>query len=438
MSRFVENIVGKLKGYKENSSFFSRNTGPKIVSIIFALVMWLYVMGEVNPEVIEEWKNVEVQLLNVQEMAQNGLVILGDDNFTVNVKVKGKRNELYKVNSSDIAVKADIRGFRKGVNSVPIEYTAPTSIDIEEINPKEIKVTLDEIITKQKPVIVKIVGKTTEGYEPSKPSVSPGEVIIEGPETIVNTVDSVIVNVNVGDKSEDIKNKLPLTAVNSQGKEVIGINIRESLVEVRLPIYKVKEVPILVKFEGEPKENYKITNFATTTSAILIKGPQSIVDKVNEIKTEPVNINGLEETVTQEIKLQLPSGIETPYLTEPPSIILTVEEIIKKEFEYSKDQIGLNGLNEKYIIDISSVPDSIKVEVVGVENVMKNFEKEDFQLYLNLKDLLEGKYSANLQYNLSIKADKITINPNKVDFVIKKDEELLPENTDEENTQQQD
>ena len=143
MNNFVALIKERTGMYMEKSRFFNKNFTPKVVSIIFALVMWLYVMGEVNPESIQEWKNVRVELLNIEELRQSGLTIIGQTDFTVNVRVKGKRTELNKLTSNDMRVTADLRGFKKGVNSVPLEYSAPTNIIIEDISPKEIKVTFE-------------------------------------------------------------------------------------------------------------------------------------------------------------------------------------------------------------------------------------------------------------------------------------------------------
>jgi len=426
MNSFMQATQERIRLFMERSRFFSRNTTPKIVSIIFALVMWLYVMGEVNPESIEEWKNVNVQLLNVDELKQSGLVIIGQTDFTVNVKVKGKRNDFYKISPKDMVVKADLRGYRKGVNSVQLEYSAPSDLSIEEISPKEIKVTLDEIIKKQKPVVVQQVGDAAQGFEPADAVVSPSEVMVEGPESLVNTVTMVVADVSLNNRLEDIKDKLPLKAVNREGKEVNGVEVKTKFVEVTMPMFKVKEVPIIVDLQGQPQDGFKITNTETSPGFVIIKGPRNVVDQVSEIKTKSINVDGLRETASQETTLILPDGLTTPYLETNPKVTLTIEKVLLKEFNYMKDEIAVDNLESKYKIDLSKVPDSIKVELEAEESVLKDLEKEDVQLYLNAAGLLEGKYSAKLLYNIPIKAEKIIITPDKVDFEIKLDKETLP------------
>lgn len=418
MNNFVALIKERTGMYMEKSRFFNKNFTPKVVSIIFALVMWLYVMGEVNPESIQEWKNVRVELLNIEELRQSGLTIIGQTDFTVNVRVKGKRTELNKLTSNDMRVTADLRGFKKGVNSVPLEYSAPTNIIIEDISPKEIKVTFDEIVKRQKPVIVQTVGTTVEGYEPATAIVSPSEVIVEGPETLVNTVTMVVVDVNLSDRVEDINDKFPLKAVNQEGKEVIGVEVQTKLVEIIMPMFKIKEVPIALELLGNPQAGFKISNSLIDPSSVIIKGPGSIVDQISEIKATPISVEGVVETFTQDIVLELPEGITVPYLDKTPSITLTVEQILKREFTYSKDEIGIENLESRHKLDLREVPDNINVQIEAVESVIKDLKKEDILLYINVSGLREGKYSTKLLYNMPIIPDEIVITPSTIDFEI--------------------
>lgn len=426
MNNFMKFIQDRTRWLTKRSRFFSGNTTPKIVSVIFALVMWLYVMGEVNPESIEEWKNVNVQILNVDELRQAGLVIIGQTDFTVNVKVKGKRNDLYKISPKDMVVRADLRGFRKGVNSVPLEYSAPSDISIVDISPREIKVTLDEIVKRQKPVAVQTVGEAAQGYEPATAVVSPSEVIVEGPETLVNAVAMVVVEVNLNNRLNDISDKLPLKAVNREGKEVIGVEVKTKLVEVAMPIYKVKEVPILVDLQGRPQQGYKITKVETSPGFVLIKGPANVVDKISEITTKSVKVDNLRETTSQDMVLILPEGVEAPYMEKTPSVIVTVEKIMSKEFNFSRNEIAVENLDNKYRIELGRSPDTIRVELEAVESVLKDLKREDIQLYLNVTGLEEGRYSAGLLYSMPIIPEKIVITPNKLDFEIRIDRESQP------------
>lgn len=419
MNNFVEFVSEKIKFRKESSRFFRRNTTPKIVSIIFALIMWLYVMGEVNPESIIELTNVKVQLLNVDELKESGLVIIGQKDFTVNVKVSGRRNDVYKVSPQDVVARADVRGFQKGVNSVPVETSIPPNTRIEDISPKQIKITLDEIVRRQKPIAVQPTGSPAEGFQPAKANVSPSEVIVEGPESLVDKVDRVVASVNVQDQREDIVDKLPLKPVNREGKEVNGVEVKNKYVEVTLPLHQVKEVPINLTFQGEAKEGFKIINMVPSEETIVIKGPKEIISGIAQISAKTINLNNLDKTTDQSIALILPEGVQTPYLTKSPTVRIVVEPIKTKEFLFQKDEINLRNLANGYIADLSRLPNTIKVRVNAVESMMEVIDKENMNLYIELDGLLEGKYSVNIRYHTSDQVEKVMIVPEKVDIQIK-------------------
>ena len=63
--------------------FFASNTAIKILSIIAAVVMWLYVMNEQNPQITTMIRDVPVKLLNLDD--SKFALIQDPSEFKVNV-----------------------------------------------------------------------------------------------------------------------------------------------------------------------------------------------------------------------------------------------------------------------------------------------------------------------------------------------------------------
>ncbi|QXM06649.1 YbbR-like domain-containing protein [Crassaminicella indica] len=428
----MNNIWRKIKWNIENSRFFSKNTTPKMISILFAVSLWLYVMGEVNPQSIMEINNVEVQLLNIEDLKQSGLMIMGQKDFTVNVKISGRRNEIYKISHKDILVRADLRGFHEGVNSVPVEVSAPPNAEIVDISPKQIKITLDEIVKAQKPVKVHFIGKSLEGFEPGAASISPDKVMVEGPESLVNAVTKVVADIDLSNREEDIIERLPLKAVNREGKEVSGVDVKNKYANVTLPILRVKEVPIDIAYEGEAKEGFKITNVTLSQEKIMIEGKKEIIEDIQKIKAEKIYLSGLDKTVRKEIVLILPEGVSTKGLEENPTVFIKVEPIKTKEIFFKKEEINIKDLKKDYTVDLSKLPENIKVEIRAVESMVDTINKENIKLYINGSDLSEGLYAIRIAYDINKKVEGIRVIPEEVDLIIKKREEITPTDRTEE------
>ena len=113
-------MLAKIREYYSKTRI-SKNTAPKLLSIFAAVVFWLYVMNQVNPEIIRDLENIPVKLIGVDELKSQGFEIMGETDFMVDVKVKGRRNEVLSVASDNIEIIADLRGYdKKGINNITL------------------------------------------------------------------------------------------------------------------------------------------------------------------------------------------------------------------------------------------------------------------------------------------------------------------------------
>ncbi len=415
-------MINFLKGILEKSRF-SRNTTPKIISILFALVLWLYVMGEVNPETNKVFNNLEVQLLNVEELRKSGLVIIDQEDFTVDVKITGRTNELYKISQEDIKVSADLRGFQQGINSIPLEISSPANITIEDIQPKQIKVRLDKVVKRQKPVTIKINGDPSTGFEVGELNITPTEILVEGPQTKVNDVAEVIGEINVDGKSENIRNNVPIKAVDSEGKEIAGVEVETKYVNTYLPILKIKNVELIPQIQGSVKEGYKITNIEVSPNNVLLKGKTEDLNDIVEISTEIVNIDGIESDLVTEVNPIVPDNITTPRLYELPKLKVEVEKIESKEFTFNTTEISINNLDNDLSTNIGHLRGEVKVRISDVRSILEEIKRSDLELVINAENIKEeGSYEATIEINKDMAFENIEIFPNNIQIdVYRKD-----------------
>src|SRR5690625_6765 len=82
-----------------------------LISIVFAIFLWSYVMGATNPTIRREYRNLPVELINEETLQNNDMVIVEPKEPTVNVTLSGPRNEINKVQPRDIIVQVDLARF---------------------------------------------------------------------------------------------------------------------------------------------------------------------------------------------------------------------------------------------------------------------------------------------------------------------------------------
>jgi len=71
-----------------------------VISLIAALLSWFYVVTERNPETTQGISDVEIEIRNENELNSGGLVVSNIDTTTVDVSIRGLRNEVININST--------------------------------------------------------------------------------------------------------------------------------------------------------------------------------------------------------------------------------------------------------------------------------------------------------------------------------------------------
>lgn len=126
---------------------FRKDTAIKILSVLSAALLWLYVLNIENPTDTRLISNIKVSKVNMNSLEDYGLIIKDDRNYYVSVTIEGKTRQIDRVSKSDFEVEADFSKVNgPGVTVVPIEvpkYTGPYNITIKKYEPDTIQVETD-------------------------------------------------------------------------------------------------------------------------------------------------------------------------------------------------------------------------------------------------------------------------------------------------------
>lgn len=145
------------------------------------------------------------------------------------------------------------------------------------------------------------------GFEMVNHSVKGVSLNIKGQERLIKNIKpsdiGVYVDLSNAKKGEsvyyidrdDIKLPPAITITN-----ISPSNIKVSIEETIRKTVKVR--PVII---GTPETGYYVKSIDTMPQTVVIEGIRSEVGKVNKIKTEPLDITGINETLTQNLKLDL-------------------------------------------------------------------------------------------------------------------------------------
>ncbi|OJV61764.1 MAG: hypothetical protein BGO41_15895 [Clostridiales bacterium 38-18] len=396
----------------------SHNTGTKILSLAMAILFWIFVMDQVDPEITRIIENVPVQLTNTQELDQNNLKIMNQTDYFVNVEVTGRRNNVLSLNAKNISLWADLRSVRSGINNVYINSTINSeSVSIKAVVPNEIVLTVDRVVSLPKPVQIIISDQYQDTLYQKNLEVTPLEIKVTGPESLVNSVSYLGGTISVGTLDNDYQREVSLVPYSFDGEVVNGVTLESSYANISLTIGKNKSISIEPLVTGVPAEGYKVVGITVNPQNVTVQGDVTNIDDITTLMTKEIQLNGDETaTLIVEKELNLPEGITVSTGIPTVQVEIQIEEVQTKEFTFAINELPIVNLNQGFITDLNSNDGVITVKVTDIESVIAGLSKNDLHLDLNFSNVTEaGNYRLIVNYSSVNNLENITIDPEYVD-----------------------
>lgn len=298
----------------------TKNITPKILAVILAVVLWLYVMNEQNPP-IESSFTIPLEVRNAATT-----FVISEMPETARIKVRGPRSTVAGLLTCDLKAYVDVKGLSEGRHNVKVNAALPPNLELIEINPEKVQLRLDTIISRNVAVAVRLTGTPAKAATVSKVASANEQVTIEGPKNVVDTVEKVAAAVDLSGKNADFTIDAPLIPVNREGKEVEGLTIYPEKTRVMVSLVSGTNKKLLdVKpvTQGQLPQDLVIKSIVTQPDKVEIKEtvPGKGVDKLEAIYTEPINLNDISKDTSREVKIQLPQGLTAT----PTTVTVTIK-----------------------------------------------------------------------------------------------------------------
>ncbi|GAB1475997.1 hypothetical protein MASR2M70_08290 [Bacillota bacterium] len=399
---------------RKNDSDRSR-TFNIILSAVIALLLWSYVIIQVNPTKTETIANVPVNLLNIQSLTARELAIYGDGEYTVDVVVKGRRADIIKIGSDDIIAEVDLFGWSKGDNYIPVNVKVPAALEIVEVRSAKIQMTIEDLVALSKPVVVSYRGEFPVDTEEGEVDLRPAAIEVTGAKTVVESVHEIRVYVDAED-IEAAGTDVQCEAIPLNSGEIIVENVKLSsnYVNVSAKLLNLKELPLIVQTTGSPGEGYGAEINAPQT--IIIKSTKQILADIESISAEAIDVSKFNGSGSVALNLLLPDGVELSKKNLKPVAAIKIEQTASKEFKFTKDDIMLEGLTQGKTVQADAT--EIKVTVTGRRQVVEQIEAGQLQLYIEVGELAAGSHAVPLLISSKVPLHKVIVEPSEIPITV--------------------
>jgi YbbR domain-containing protein len=295
----------------------------RIMSVIIASILWIYVMNEQNPITTKSF----TVPLTTANLADNMLVKDLPDN--VIVKISGTRSQIAALHMSDIRAYIDFTDAPKGRNTYNVMATSKSG-EIVEITPSLLQLELDTQVTREMKLEARIVGVPHSGVTVSRMDMNPTEVTISGAEERLKQVAKVVVMVDISNHDKNFETDATAVAVDQAGREMYDVKVSPAKVSTTVTIVRqlgTNDFPIKAELSGKLPAGLALAGTRITPATVRLTADPKVLGQLKEIKTAPIMLNNLTSSVELNMPLQIPDKV----MADVHSVV--VEITIKKENE---------------------------------------------------------------------------------------------------------
>ena len=386
-----------------------------ILSLIIAICIWGYVIGETNPTDSRTFRNIPIRLVNEEALQNDGLAILETSDTQMSITITGTRADIQRISAKDIVATVNLGDAAKGVNELRVDIRVPDTVELEDKSLNKITVVVEESRSKKADIEVDYQGTFEEDEEPITVNMSRETVVVSGPASQVEKVAYVRAVVGAGKVTEkETTVKCRLTAVNRSGAEVKNVKLSAGSVNVTSELARKKTVSLEVPILDNSGDLYE--RHVEVPETISIKGRSSDIEEIDSISTQPVDVSGMTEDAKVELVPILPDGVQISSSSAELTAVVTVAPPQEKEFTFSGGDIEFEGLEDGSSAEVRT--ETITVTLRGKKDDIDQISEEDIRLVADLHDLQTGTHQVELQVECSGIYAELRIDPKKIKIVI--------------------
>ncbi|PBB05952.1 CdaR family protein [Salimicrobium humidisoli] len=304
----------------------------RILSLFLAILMWASVSEDstegTDPTFLngsstdkEMAENVPVDIkLEDEELVVTGVPQVAD------VMLEGPTSQVAPAaRQQNFSLYVELNGLGAGVHEVRIQHSGISNQVQVNVEPKTVEVTIERRMSETHNISADFINESQMGseFEVGEADINPSTVEVTGAASVLSEVAVVKSIVNLAGVDTSIeKRETPVKVYDEEGNE-LNVIVEPASVTVDVPVSRSKkEVPVAFRAEGGVKDGVKVDKITSSVEQATIYGPKEVLDDINQVSGSIVNTEGLEETTSKDVELEVPNGVVS---IEPETVEVKIE-----------------------------------------------------------------------------------------------------------------
>lgn len=384
------------------------NLSLKIVSAVFAVILWTVIVNIYDPNTSYTFSNITVQLVNTQSLTEKNYTFEVVDGGKISVTVSGPKSVVTDLKTSDIAATADLSKVTAFTDYVDIQVQVVKDgqvLNNVEAVPRTsaLKLSIENRDTNTYAVNVNTTGTPANGYAVASTTTSPTYIKVTGPTSLVEGVASVGVDVDVSGAKGTVNTQSDINMYDSDGNIIANeeLEMSSETADVIVEMARTKTVPVVVKTSGTPSQDCVVTGTSLSQTSVVISGQQEALSKIDNITipSSAVSVDGLSEDKTYTFKLTdyVPSGVKI-VSDSRLQVTIKISKASTKTVHISSDAIKIENVSSGYNAVIEGT--GIDVIISGTGTILENISATDITCNVNAAGLSAGTHSVDVSVSV--------------------------------------
>ena len=382
-----------------------------LLAILVAVSIWVYEdeVGKTGvPNQVETTiTDIPVVYAGEERLSDRGLMMLEDETTaTMDLTISGGRRQLATLSRDNMRVTVSLDGVDEaGIQSVA--YSSITSSNrrfsqgmIVMRTPNVVTVNIKELNRKTVDIRCDLVGNLAEGYNAGELVLSQTSVELQGQAEDIDSVSYAKVTLDIGNQAEEsITRELELQYYDANHQLVTSTNIRSLVetVQVTLPVFVTKELPLVVEFKEAAGLSTSNLEYEISPATIVVSGDASKLKGVKNIVlgefdlADMLNNNASSHTYP----IIIPEGCQNLSGVTRATMNVAFKDMARAQVETAQFQF-LNAPSGKHVDVLTQ---ALNVTVYGTSEAVAGTREE----HLTIQVDLENYAAASGTYTVPVK-----------------------------------
>ncbi len=399
--------------------------GLKVLSLVIAVAVWIVVANVDDYKTTKQISGIEIEFINGNAIAEKNKVYEVPEGTTMDIVVKGRRSVVENLTNEDFKAVADLSKMSV-TDAVTVEVSAISSYIAKDLTitytNNSVVIAVEDKVEKQLPITVRTTSEVAEGYAIRSKTATPNLITVTGAESIVDTIEEVVVDMDVAGADHNLTGYGAPVFLNHNGDVIASDKFEYDVEEVviAVEVMQTKTLSVKVKTTGDLAEGYAISSIDYQPTSIVVVGEAEDLAKVEEILIDDVDVTGCNKDMETSVAIAdyLPTGITLADNTEEIMIKVLIEKVLEKTLSLDKDDINIVGRQEGMTYTLTEGAYSLTVrglkenlDSLKITNLIPSIDVSGYgpgihTFTVNLREMKGVEILEPLTVELEIKSDE--------------------------------